>query len=50
MGKDAQLRNLLVAEAPESYADEPSGSPARGLIVALAASVVIWGGIAALIF
>lgn len=45
-----RARNVLVAEAPESYTDGAGGNPARGMVVALAISAVIWAGIIALIF
>lgn len=44
-----RVGNVLVAEAPESYADTMGGNPARGMVVALAVSGVIWAGIIALI-
>ncbi|HKR91673.1 hypothetical protein [Novosphingobium sp.] len=44
------MSTFLVAEAPESYVEEPQSSPARGIVIALAASALIWGVILALIF
>lgn len=48
--RNVRIHSFLVAEAPESHVDNAPGSPARGMLIALAASVLIWAGIAALIF
>lgn len=40
----------LVMEAPECFVENDSGSPARGIVIALLLSSGIWAGIAALVF
>lgn len=42
--------SALVMPAPDHMPDEGHGSPARGIMIAMAASGFIWAGIAALIF